>query len=91
LPAGVYVGWATATLAIQGLQSAGKSLTSNSFLNALHSQKAYTAGGLQMPTNLAQNKQGTYAAGSLGNCQFAMKITGTKFVPLALKPFCTPK
>jgi branched-chain amino acid transport system substrate-binding protein len=87
---GYYFGWASAQIAITGLQAAGKNLTVNSYLNGLHKQAAYTAGGLQVPVNLAQIKQGTYAPAAAGNCEYALKVSGTKFVPLSTQPYCTP-
>jgi branched-chain amino acid transport system substrate-binding protein len=87
---GVYFGWAAATLAIQGLKVAGKNLTTTSFLNGLHGLKTYTADGLEPDVNLAQSKQGTYAAGTTGNCSYALEVVDTKFVPTSTSAYCTP-
>jgi hypothetical protein len=90
-PPGAIYGWASAELAIEGLEAAGKNLTAASFLKGLHSMKAYTADGLQAgPVNLSVAKQGTYAAGAAGNCNYALKVVGKTFVPISKKPFCTP-
>jgi branched-chain amino acid transport system substrate-binding protein len=91
MPNQTYVGWDVGQLAIEGLEGAGKNLTATSFLKALHNIKAFTAGGIQAPVNLAQGKQGTYAPFSVaGNCSEALKVVGTKLIPLSDKPYCTP-
>ena len=90
LGAGFMYGWAEASLAIDGLQAAGSNLTTATFLKGLHGLKAFDAGGLQTPVDLAQSKQGTYAGGTVGSCMFAMKVVGKKYVALSTKPYCTP-
>jgi ABC-type branched-subunit amino acid transport system substrate-binding protein len=89
LTTGSYFGWIAADAAITGLEAAGKNLTATRFLNGLHKTKAYTAGGLQAPVNLAVSKQGTYATSTAGSCMYALKVVGTKYVPVTKKPFCS--
>jgi branched-chain amino acid transport system substrate-binding protein len=90
LGAGFMYGWSEASLAIDGLQAAGRNLTTTSFLEGLHGLKSFDADGLQTPVNLAQSKQGSYAGGSAGSCMFAMKVVGKKYVAVSTKPYCTP-
>lgn len=90
-PNGAYFGWASAELAIQGLEAAGKNLTVSTFLKGLHKQTAYTVGGIQAPANLAQSRQGTYSPSAAGNCVYGLVVKGTKYVPLSKAPFCSPE
>ena len=83
---GVYLGWVASDLLITGLQAAGPQPTQAGFLTALHNQTAYTAGGLQAPVNLAQNKQGTYAFG--GQCVYGVRFKNSTFTSIQGSPFC---
>ena len=85
---GVFFGWVAADLFIDGLQKAGNNPTRESFLAALHNEKAYTAGGLQAPVDLAQAKQGTYTIEGGGNCTFGVRLQNGAFSPIQGSPFC---
>jgi branched-chain amino acid transport system substrate-binding protein len=86
---GVYFGWSTANLMIEGLTVAGKNPTRASFVTNLHKVKNYTAGGIQ-PTKVdfAIADQGTYG-GQNNTCYYAVRIVKTTFPMLRTKPFCS--
>ena len=85
---GAYYGWAAADLFIHGLQLAGRNPTREGYITALHSETHYTAGGLQQPVDLAQNKQGTYVNLTAGNCVYGVSLANGKFTPVKGNPFC---
>ena len=85
---GAYDGWAAADLFIHGLQLAGQNPTREGYIAALHGETHFTVGGLEAPVDLAQNKQGTYADQSAGNCAYGASVKAGKFIPLTGNPFC---
>jgi ABC-type branched-subunit amino acid transport system substrate-binding protein len=84
---GGYTGYITADLLIEGLQAAGQNPTRASFLNALHSMTAFTAGGVLYPANLSLALFGQSPPTS---CSYYVKLEGGHFVPAPAggKPIC---
>jgi ABC-type branched-subunit amino acid transport system substrate-binding protein len=80
-------GWTSADLFIQGLKAAGSDPTRTSFLSALHNLKGWTAGGLLPWT--PDFSLATFGQSAKTQCSYYVKLTGSKFVPLAGgKPIC---
>jgi branched-chain amino acid transport system substrate-binding protein len=88
---GIYIGYIMADLVIKGLQVAGNNPTRASFINNLHKVKSYDAGGLLAgKVNFSPKLQGTWIGDMAGNCDWLLKVEGSKFVPFPAKdkPFC---
>lgn len=76
---GYYWGWLGTDLMIKGLQMAGTNPTRTSFINGLHTVKAYTAGGLlAQPANLTLADFGKAPA---QQCTYVVQLEGTTFKP----------
>jgi branched-chain amino acid transport system substrate-binding protein len=80
-------GWTSADLFIQGLKAAGNSPTRTTFLSGLHNLKGWTAGGLLPWT--ADLSLANFGQSAKTQCEYFVKLSGSKFVPLAGgKPIC---
>jgi hypothetical protein len=88
---GIYIGYIMADLMIRGLQAAGHNPTRPSFITNLHKVKDYDAGGLLAgKVNFSSKLQGTWIGDMAGDCDWVLKVEGSKFVPFPAKgkPFC---
>jgi branched-chain amino acid transport system substrate-binding protein len=69
-----------------GLKAAGSSPTKASFMTAMRAVKGFNADGLLSPESLDFS---SYTPAM--SCEWVVKLTGQKFVPLADSPFCGHK
>jgi ABC-type branched-subunit amino acid transport system substrate-binding protein len=84
---GEYVGWITADLFIYGLNQAGDTVTSTSFIDNTR-KSTYDGGGLEKPTDFSAIKHSTPGLGPDG-CINILTLSGKKFVPVAgANPIC---
>lgn len=73
-------GWASADLTIQGLLAAGKNLTRQGFLDALHGLKGYNANGL-LP-NVSDLSVANFGKAPTTACAYFVRYEGQEFQPM---------
>jgi branched-chain amino acid transport system substrate-binding protein len=86
------LGYTGGVMLIRALQAAGPNPTRAGLIKNMRAVKGYTANGLlPVPVNFknalkpAFQPPNTFA---YGNCQWVLKVEGTKFVPLSKKAVC---
>jgi ABC-type branched-subunit amino acid transport system substrate-binding protein len=84
------VGGLSANLAITGLQATKGDTSSSAVVSALSNLTGYDAGGL-LPAKIAYKGFTTATDVGPNGCMYALRLTGSKFVPLQQAPFCGKK
>ena len=85
-----YEGWVTADQLVKALQSGGVNPSKSSIIAGMQQVSGYTEGGLASgPISYSLSKFGT-GGNPLGadNCDYFLKLSGTKFVPTSTSPVC---
>jgi branched-chain amino acid transport system substrate-binding protein len=79
---GEQLGWLSGSVFGAGVQVVGANASQADFIKALRAVTGFTAGGLLTPAVAFAE----YSPAQ--QCEYALKLTGSKFVPLSDKPFC---
>lgn len=83
------MGYTTGLLLIKGLELAGRTPTRASFITNLRHLKNWTANGLQpKPVNFQTVFGHNVTLFGNGDCDWVLKVSGSKFVPIQQAPFC---
>ncbi len=83
-------GWLDANLAITALEGDKASTSPSAIIGALRNVTNYTAGGL-LPSPVRFKTESTSTDLGANGCLYAVRLEGSKFVPMQKTPFCGKK